>query len=70
MKARLFKCSICLNILPWRERQNLRCSGKNAEIDKKGNVKWKHQVMGSKFSLFLKSYDFLQNSILIRVSRN
>jgi len=44
MKARLFKCSICSNILPWRERQNLRCSGKSAEIDKKGNVKWKHQV--------------------------
>ena len=44
IKARLFKCSICSNILPWRERPNLRCSGKNVEIDKRGNVKWKHQV--------------------------
>ena len=44
MKSRLFKCISCKTILPWYHRQQLRCLSKNAELDNRGNVKWKHTV--------------------------
>ena len=42
--ARLFKCAVCQNILPWVNRQQLRCIGKNIDLDRRGNVRWKHTV--------------------------
>ena len=43
-RARLFRCGSCKTILPWAQRTKLRCLSKNVEMDKRGNVKWKHTV--------------------------
>ena len=40
----MFRCGSCKTILPWSQRTKLRCLSKNVEMDKRGNVKWKHTV--------------------------